>query len=447
MSVSGARSGAWDPNGGLARFWTVAAPWLKTGVWLGVFAVANKMIQTQLSTLMTRRRRRTLLKNDVNDQEGTGPQAVKMELTEHEAAIAENIVDAATIDSVTFDTIGGLEHQKQEIYDSVILPLKRPDLFAHRSSLVSSPRGILLYGAPGTGKTMLAKAIARESGASFINLTMSNMMNKYFGESNKLVSAVFSLARKISPAIIFIDEIDAFLRDRGQDGDSPMGPVKAEFMTHWDGLLTDKDATVIVLGATNRPFAIDAAILRRLPRSFEIGLPDTHQRVQILQLLLRGERIGGPPEELCAHVAKITPSYSGSDLKELCRAALMEAIREAARANREGDTEGAQTLRPLRRADFDKVLDRVPPTGAAAAEYLQRTRRARRAAEPRGGEAADEADAPPGQGVLANTGGGEAEGQILLALFGRFLQAAMAQHAAAAPPPAAGGFPPPPPVE
>lgn len=128
--------------------------------------------------------------------------------------------------------IGGLDPIIASLRESVIYPLMYPHLFTASSSLLSAPKGVLLYGPPGCGKTMLARALAKESGATFINIPASVLTNKWFGESNKLVAGLFSLARKMQPSIIFVDEIDTFLRERRTDDHEVMSMMKAEFMTY-----------------------------------------------------------------------------------------------------------------------------------------------------------------------------------------------------------------------
>ena len=140
-----------------------------------------------------------------------------LSLNEHEQVIAGDLVDPSEIGCL-FTDIGGLDAEIGEIRELIMLPLQRPELFSGPGSIVRPTKGVLFYGAPGVGKTMLCKAIAAEAGATFINLRPSTIVNKWFGESQKLVRAVFSLAHKMAPCIIFLDEVESFLRDRGAEG-------------------------------------------------------------------------------------------------------------------------------------------------------------------------------------------------------------------------------------
>ena len=247
----------------------------------------------------------------------------------------------------------------EELRESVIYPLTMPHLYAQSSSLLSAPSGVLLYGPPGCGKTMLAKALARESGANFINLHISTLTEKWFGDSNKLVHAVFSLARKLQPTIVFIDEIDAVLGQRRTGEHEASGMVKAEFMTHWDGLASanihGEPQRILVLGATNRIQDIDEAILRRMPKKFPVSLPTAPQRLRILCLLLKDTRIDRSNFDL-EFLVRATAGLSGSDLKEVCRDAAMVPVREYIRQRQaSGRALGAiqaHDTRGLRTDDF-----------------------------------------------------------------------------------------------
>ncbi|RUS28164.1 P-loop containing nucleoside triphosphate hydrolase protein [Jimgerdemannia flammicorona] len=252
-----------------------------------------------------------------------------LKLSEYEEIIATEVVHPNEI-KVTFDQIGGLDPIIQDLKESVIFPLRYPQLFTSASGLLGAPKGVLLYGPPGCGKTMLAKALARESNATFINLHISTLTDKWFGESNKLVSALFSLARKLQPSIVFIDEIDSFLRERRSNDHEITGMMKAEFMSLWDGLTTGEDTRILVLGATNRPNDIDQAILRRMPKRFAIRLPSETQRRGILEIMLKD--INLDPSLDMDDLVRRTAGCSGSDLKEVCRNAAMIPVREYVRS-------------------------------------------------------------------------------------------------------------------
>ncbi|KAF3432766.1 hypothetical protein FNV43_RR23868 [Rhamnella rubrinervis] len=286
-----------------------------------------------------------------------------IQTTPYEDVIACDVINPDHID-VEFDSIGGLETIKQALVELVILPLRRPELFCH-GKLLGPQKGVLLYGPPGTGKTMLAKAIAKESGAVFINVRISNLMSKWFGDAQKLVAAVFSLANKLQPAIIFIDEVDSFLGQRRNTDHEALTNMKTEFMALWDGFTTDQNARVMVLAATNRPSELDEAILRRLPQAFEIGIPDHRERAEILKVILKGERVEDDIDY--DHIASLCGGYTGSDLLELCKKAAYFPIRDL--LNEEKSGKRSTEPRPLSESDLEHVLNTSRKTKIAASEY------------------------------------------------------------------------------
>ncbi|XP_051132188.1 uncharacterized protein LOC127252165 isoform X2 [Andrographis paniculata] len=246
---------------------------------------------------------------------------------------------------VTFDDIGALDNVKETLKELVMLPLQRPELFS-KGQLTKPCKGILLFGPPGTGKTMLAKAVATEAGANFINISMSSITSKWFGEGEKYVKAVFTLASKISPSVIFVDEVDSMLGRRENPGEhEAMRKMKNEFMVNWDGLRTKDKERVLVLAATNRPFDLDEAVIRRLPRRLMVSLPDAQNREKILKVILAKEELS-PNTDLGA-VAKMTEGYSGSDLKNLCVSAAHCPIREILDKEKKDKAMATEEQKPL----------------------------------------------------------------------------------------------------
>ncbi|CAI9767738.1 unnamed protein product [Fraxinus pennsylvanica] len=287
----------------------------------------------------------------------------RIQTNPYEDVIACDVINPDHID-IRFDCIGGLEAIKQALYELVILPLRRPELFSH-GKLLGPQKGVLLYGPPGTGKTMLAKAIAKESGAVFINVRISNLMSKWFGDAQKLVAAVFSLAHKLQPAIIFIDEVDSFLGQRKTTDHEVLTNMKTEFMALWDGFTTDHNSRVMVLAATNRPSELDEAILRRLPQAFEIGIPDRRERSQILKVILKDESVEDDIDY--DHIAGLCDGYTGSDLIELCKKAAYFPIRDLLDDEKNGKS--SSVPRPLSQLDLEKVISKTANTKVAASEY------------------------------------------------------------------------------
>ncbi|XP_039012109.1 uncharacterized protein LOC120141249 isoform X2 [Hibiscus syriacus] len=244
---------------------------------------------------------------------------------EFEKKLLADVIPPSYI-GVSFDDIGALENVKDTLKELVMIPLQRPELFC-KGQLSKPCKGILLFGPPGTGKTMLAKAVATEAGANFINISMSSITSKWFGEGEKYVKAVFSLASKIAPSVIFVDEVDSMLGRRENPGEhEAMRKMKNEFMVNWDGLRTKDKERVLVLAATNRPFDLDEAVIRRLPRRLMVNLPDAPNREKILRVILAKEELS-PNVDLEA-IANMTDGYSGSDLKNLCVTAAHCPIRE-----------------------------------------------------------------------------------------------------------------------
>jgi len=265
----------------------------------------------------------------------------KMTLTEYENRVSGDVIDPTEL-SIGWKDIGGLESVILTLKESIVLPLTRPDLFPEGSALLRAPRGLLLHGPPGCGKTLLIKALAKETDCSFISLQPSTFMDKWFGESQKLVEAVFSLAEKLAPAIIFVDEIDAFLRERSSSDNESSAQIKAQFMFLWDGFSSAKAGNIVVVGATNRPNDVDQAILRRMPIRCKVGLPNQNQRTSILTAILRNESTSATEFDLDT-VAAATQGFSGNDLQELCRAAAMRSIRQFINLEAAAPTAAAST--------------------------------------------------------------------------------------------------------
>ena len=248
----------------------------------------------------------------------------KMSAYEHKIALCT--VDASKIRQ-TLDSIGGLTHIKEDLRRDVLLPLKYPKIFYGSASALHPCKGILLHGPPGTGKTMLARAIAAEANVPFISLSLSTLENKYYGETGKLLAAAFSYARSVQPAIIFFDEIDGLLRVRSDSDQSCVYGLKTELLNNMDGLDSQKTDAVVVIGCTNNPNSLDPALKRRLPRAFRIGLPSTSEREHILQLITASEQ-PRVATAMLARLAEETEGMSGSDLDDCYKQASAARLSE-----------------------------------------------------------------------------------------------------------------------
>jgi SpoVK/Ycf46/Vps4 family AAA+-type ATPase len=331
----------------------------------------------------------------------------KIELeNEFEQMVAREITNPDNIDC-TLSDIGGLDEIIEDLQRNVITPMLQPKHF--RTSLLRQKRGVLLYGPPGTGKTMLAKALAKESHACFIVIKASTILSKWYGETNKMISAIWTLAYKLQPTILFIDEVDALLGSRNSSEHEATTAMKTEFMQLWEGFETDPESNVVVLGATNKKYSLDDAVLRRFSLQYEVGLPTVSQREQILRSILKKysmeDGAHGIDSELLdsiyadaisngdgkntksnrskkSHplrdIAEKTEGFSGSDLKELASQAasipvhkyLSEMYAGAGNGGATGQDGSSSASQPgpdpLAKVHFEQVLEHmVPPSRAA----------------------------------------------------------------------------------
>eukprot|EP00007_Cunea_sp_BSH-02190019_P003528 CAMPEP_0174230808 /NCGR_PEP_ID=MMETSP0417-20130205/1482_1 /TAXON_ID=242541 /ORGANISM="Mayorella sp, Strain BSH-02190019" /LENGTH=438 /DNA_ID=CAMNT_0015308569 /DNA_START=73 /DNA_END=1389 /DNA_ORIENTATION=+ len=357
-------------GGGSAVLWTTVKDVLLTASLAAGFALTSYQLYLLISQLAAHEHPSDELKEVLVNSNDIQREVPK--LNRSEALVWNDVVFPHQI-KVDFDQIGGLDKEKELIYSHVVLPFRRPELFSSaRSRLLTWPSGILLYGPPGTGKTMLAKAIARQSDTVFINLRVSSLFSKWVGETEKFAAAIFSLARKLAPAIIFIDELDMLFQQRADDQTELSLRVKAQFMTLWDGITGDDQSQVMVIGATNRPSKVDPAILRRLSQRIMIGMPDVEQRRKILDTMLDNEPLD--PSVDLARLAKRTVGFSGSDLKSLCQTAARFPLDDFIEQERSMGLHGTQqlpasSLRKMTMQDFEKALQKCAPTMAASAQF------------------------------------------------------------------------------
>lgn len=297
------------------------------------------------------------IKISKDGQEESRVQKLRGKCNTHEQRLLNGVVDASSIRTTFADV-----HVPKDTVDALktltSLSLIRPEAFTYGVLSTDKIPGLLLYGPPGTGKTLLAKAVARESGATVLEVSGSEVYDMYVGEGEKNVKAIFSLAKKLSPCIVFIDEADAIFCSRtGASNRTSHRELINQFLREWDGM---NDTSAFIMVATNRPFDLDDAVLRRLPRRLLVDLPTEKDRLEILKIHLKEERLD--PSVDLADIVRRTPFYSGSDLKNMSVAAALACVRDEndAAARHEGsEPYKYPERRTLLPHHFDRAMEEI----------------------------------------------------------------------------------------
>ena len=260
--------------------------------------------------------------------------------------------------NVKWEDIAGLENVKQALREAIVLPIAKPQLFTGARKPWS---GILLFGPPGCGKTLLAKAAATECEATFFSASSADLLSKWLGESEKLISSLFKVARLKAPSLIFIDEIDSVATRRGEGSESGgERRVKTQLLSEIQGLKSTHDKPLLVLGATNRPWDIDNAMLSRFEKRVHVPLPDLKARVGIFKIHTEGVNSSLTDEDF-VELAVRTEGYSGRDIANICREVIMLPVRELDMGGLLEDSDKEINVRDIDLKDFKKTLKKVKP--------------------------------------------------------------------------------------
>jgi transitional endoplasmic reticulum ATPase len=262
---------------------------------------------------------------------------------------------------VSYEDIGGLKNEVQKVREMIELPLRHPEIFERIG--IEAPKGMLLHGPPGTGKTLLAKAVANETNANFYSIGGPEIMSKFYGESEERLREVFKEAEENAPSIIFIDEIDSIAPKREEVSGDVEKRIVSQLLTLMDGIRTR--GKLVVIGATNRPNAIDPALRRpgRFDREIEIGIPDEQGRLDILMIHTRGMPLTEDVD--VASIARVTHGFVGADLEELSKEAAMQSLRRILpEINLEDPKIPAGILNKIKvtKQDFYEALKDVQPS-------------------------------------------------------------------------------------
>ena len=276
------------------------------------------------------------------------------EIKEYKSVIEETLIEKKL--NVKWSDLIGLDDVKQKMMETIILPTLNPSLF---TGLRTPARGVLFYGPPGNGKTMIAKAVASECGknVAFFNISSSTFTTKTAGrETDKMIKALFALAAERQPSVIFIDEMDSILSKRGASDTEEARRLKNEFLIQFEGVSSGASDRIVVIGATNRPFDIDDAILRRFSVRIYLDLPSAEARRHMIQKMMKKVQNKLTNEDY-AEIVNKTNNFSFADLSALCREASYEPIREI--PPEKVATININDIRAVKFGDFDKAFKRV----------------------------------------------------------------------------------------
>ena len=284
-------------------------------------------------------------------------------LTKEQQELRETISGTIVTElpDIRWEDIAGLEECKQSLREAIVLPIMRPELFTGARRPWS---GILLYGPPGCGKTLLAQAAATECEATFFSASAAELLSKWLGESEKLINSLFKLARLEAPSIIFFDEIDSITTTRGYGSESGgERRIKTQLLGEIQGLRSRTGKLLLILGATNRPWDIDTAMLRRFEKKIYVPLPDEKAREAIFKIHTAGVNLALTDNDFM-ELAEMTDEYSGSDIANVCREVIMLPIRELDISGRITAEAQEIIVRDVSIEDFFKTLKKIKPVMA-----------------------------------------------------------------------------------
>jgi vacuolar protein-sorting-associated protein 4 len=268
--------------------------------------------------------------------------------------------------NVRMSDVAGLDEVKNTIHDAVVTPIKHPELFKGKAR--QPWKGILLYGPAGCGKTLIAKAVATEAEATFFNVSAGNMVSKWLGESERLVMTLFEMAREHQPSVIFLDELDSIGVSRSANDLGGERRLKTQLLTELQGLSSDINERVTLIGATNLPWEIDFALLSRFEKRILVPLPDERARERIFHVHMEDIEVASDVE--FSELAELTDGFSGRDISVVCREASMEPIRDLKREGKLEQEDAITEIRCVKRQDFIKALETIKPT--AKQNHLQK---------------------------------------------------------------------------